>query len=125
MDILQTKNPTWGFFSTFSHHTTDSVVAWEAASEAIAKATGCQAEAVRLFLDSKNGRYFGYNVVDAMSANIALDAAVNGTIAQWMRWKRWKVGPKVESGPPYLTDVVSHCEADTGEGWVRRVQPFE
>jgi hypothetical protein len=115
MEILHTKNPTWGFFSTFSHHTADPVVAWAAASEAIAKATGCQVEAVRLFLDSKNGRYFGYNVV--MSANIALDAAVNDTVAQWMRWK-------VVSGPPYLTDVVSHCEADTGEGWVRRVQPF-
>jgi len=41
MDILQTTNPTWGFYGAFSHHATDPSVAWPLASEAIAKATGC------------------------------------------------------------------------------------
>jgi len=39
MDILQTHNPTWGFFGAFSHHATDPSAAWPLAMEAIAKAS--------------------------------------------------------------------------------------
>jgi hypothetical protein len=59
MNILETTNPTWGFYGAFSHHDTpDSSVAWPLASEAIAKGTGCTAEDVRTFLDSTKGRFF-------------------------------------------------------------------
>jgi hypothetical protein len=57
MDILQTRNPTWGFFGTFGRHD-EPDVAWALASQAIAKATRCSAKDVRTFLDSRRGRDF-------------------------------------------------------------------
>ncbi len=105
MDILHTRNPTWGFFGAFSHHDTDPTVAWPLAMEAIAKATGCSAQDVRRFLDSQQGRYFGEGVIGLMSANIALEleTAVDDAVAKLMRHN--------------LTGFVCHCEleADTGE----------
>jgi hypothetical protein len=57
MEILQTRNPVWGFFGAFSHHATDPTAAWPPAMEAIAKATGCPAKDVRKFLDSSQGGF--------------------------------------------------------------------
>jgi hypothetical protein len=128
MDILQTTNPTWGFYGAFSHHATDPSAAWPLASEAIAKATGCPAKCVKTFLDSSQGRVFAEGVIGLMSAN-ALETAVDAVVRKWMHCK---IIPKDESdygipvGLPHLTGFVCHCklEADTGEGRAHRPQPF-
>jgi hypothetical protein len=78
---LQTRNPTWGFFGTFGRHD-EPDFAWALASEAIAKATGCSAKDVRTFLDSRRGRDFAEGVIDLMSANIALETAINAAVTK-------------------------------------------
>jgi hypothetical protein len=123
MDILQTKNPTWGFFGTFGRHD-EPDVAWALASEAIAKATGCSAKDVRTFLDSRRGRDFAEGVIDLMSANIALETAINAAVTKLMRCKISPMDASdygIPAGLPYLMGFVCHCEleADTGEGWAR------
>jgi hypothetical protein len=113
MDILQTQNPTWGFFGTFGRHD-DPGAAWALASEAIAKATGCEAKDVRTFLESRQGRLFAEGVIELMSTKkTALKTAVDDAVAKLMRHN--------------LTGMVTHCEleADTGEGRAHRAQPFE
>jgi hypothetical protein len=123
MDILQTRNPTWGFFGTFGRHD-EPDVAWALASEAIAKATGCSAKDVRTFLDSRRGRDFAEGVIDLMSANIALETAINAAVTKLMRCKISPMDASdygIPAGLPYLMGFVCHCEleADTGEGWAR------
>ena len=107
MEILQTTNPTWGFFGAFSHHDTDPTAAWPPAMEAIAKATGCPAKDVRKFLDSSQGRIFAEGVIKLMSENFALKCAVDAVVERWMHLK-------------ILTGFVRDCElkADIGEGRV-------
>jgi len=127
--ILETQNPTWGFYGAFSHHDTDPSVAWPLASEAIAKATGCPAECIRTFLDSGKGRLFAEGVIEHMSTNIALKTAVDAVVKRWMHLK---IGSRdervygVPAGVPYLKGFVCHCEleADTGEGRKHHAQPF-
>ena len=79
MDILPTRNPTWGFHGAFSHHTTDPSAAWPRASEAIAKATGCPAKCVKTFLDSSQGRVFAEGVIEFMSTNALETVETAGT----------------------------------------------
>ena len=52
---IPTSNSDWGFFGTIRHHG-DPDEAWPLAMEAIAAATACPLDAVRDFLDSRNGR---------------------------------------------------------------------
>jgi hypothetical protein len=81
MDILQTRNPAWGFHGAFNHQDTDPSVAWPLAMEAIAKKTGCPAECIRTFLESPIGRTFAEAVIERMSTTpletieTAVDAA--------------------------------------------------
>jgi hypothetical protein len=98
MDILQTQNPTWGFHGAFSHHATDPRAAWPAATEAIAKATGCPAKCVRTFLDSSQGRVFAEGVIEHMSTNAleTVETAIDAVVEIWMRHN--------------LTDMVTHCD---------------
>lgn len=114
MEILQTQNPTWGFFGEFGHHTVDHVVAWAAASEAIAKATDCPAKDVKTFLDSSKGREFAEGVIEHMSTNEleTIETAIDFAVAKLMRHN--------------LTGIVTNCELekDTGEGRTHRAQPF-
>ena len=56
-EILPTTNETWGFWGTIGHHA-DQSEAWALAMTAIGTATGCEAEAVRDFLDSRRGGHF-------------------------------------------------------------------
>ena len=127
MDILQTRNPTWGFFGTFGRHD-EPGAAWALASEAIAKATGCPAKDVRTFLESHKGRLFAEGVIELMPAN-ALETAVDAAVARWMRLTITLKDERdygIPVGLPYLTGFVCHCEleADTGEGLAPRAQPF-
>jgi hypothetical protein len=124
MDILQTTNPTCGFHGAFSHHDTDPSVAWPLASEAIAKATGCQAKRIKTFLDSSQGRLFAKGVIEDMSKNPleTVETAVDFAVASWMHRKIDRNDASVYGipvGVPYLKGFVCHCElrADTGKDW--------
>jgi len=111
MDILETQNPTWGFYGALSHHaTTDSSVAWPLASEAIAKETGCTAEDVRRFLDSKKGRLFAEGVIEELESTNALRTAIDAAVTKLRRHKI--------RGLPYLKGFVCDCklDAETAEG---------
>jgi hypothetical protein len=130
MDILQTTNPTWGFYGAFSHHATDPSVAWPLASEAIAKATGCPAKCIRTFLDSLQGRVFADGVIiELMSAN-ALETAIDAVVKRWMHFKIDRKDESdygIQADLPYLKGFACHCklEADTWRRSDHRPQPFE
>jgi hypothetical protein len=111
MDILQTRNPTWGFYGAFSHHaTTDSSVAWPRASEAIAKETGCTAEDVRSFLDSTKGRLFAEGVIEELKSTNALKTALDAAVTKLRRHKiRSEDG---SDGLPYLKAFACDCKLD-------------
>jgi hypothetical protein len=123
MDILQTTNPTWGFHGAFSHHAIDPSAAWPLAMEAIAEETGCTAEDVRRFLDSKEGRTFAEAVIERMSTTPleTIETAVDAAVERWMYFNITKEDASkygIEAGVPCLKGFACHCEleADTGEG---------
>ena len=62
---LPTRNTEWGFCGTLRHHA-DADEAWPLAMAAIAETTGCDAEAVRDFLDSRDGRHFADDVANGL-----------------------------------------------------------
>ena len=92
MDILQTRNR-YGFYGMFGRHYDPGAV-WALAMEAIAKATGCRAECIRTFLESRQGRTFAEGVIKHMPKNAlgviedmsknALETAVDFAVARWM-----------------------------------------
>jgi hypothetical protein len=125
MDILETTNPTWGFFGAFSHHATDPTVAWPLALEAIAKGTGCSAECLKTFLESPKGRTFAEAVIERMSTNPleTIETAVDAAVERWMYFKftkedASKYGMPYEADLPYLKGFACHCKlkAETSEG---------
>jgi hypothetical protein len=122
MDILQTRNRNYGFYGMFGRHDNPGAV-WSLAMEAIAKATGCPAECIRTFLESRQGRIFAEGVVKHMSKNAleTVETAVDAAVARWMDFTiRSEDGSKygITVGLPYLKGFACHCklEADTGEG---------
>jgi hypothetical protein len=110
MDILQTRNPTWGFFGTIGHHT-DQGAAWALAMSAIADATGCPPEKVRDSLDGKHGRLFADDILDLIT-DAALETAVKDTTERWMA-RRIDLPTErdtgIPRGLPYLTGYVCHA----------------
>ena len=63
--IPATENESWGFWGCLEQHAAD---AWPLAMTKIAEATGEDLEAVRAFLDSRHGRHFGDDVLNALDA---------------------------------------------------------
>jgi hypothetical protein len=121
--ILQTTNPTWGFYGEFNYRATDPSVAWPLAMEAIGKATGCPAKRVKNFLESCKGRLFAEAVIILMSENFALKTAIDAAVERWMYLKTRPEDQSdygIQVGLPYLTGFACYCElkADTGEGRV-------
>ncbi len=119
MDILETTNPTWGFYGAFSYHATDPSGAWPLVSEAIAKATGCPAKCIKRFLDSSQGRVFADAVIIALTSATTLETAVDFVVKRWMHLKITSTDESdygIRAGLPYLTGFACHCEleADTG-----------
>ncbi len=112
MTTLQTSNPAWGFFGTIGHHA-DPAAAWAQALPAIAAASGCQATAVRDFLDSRHGRHFADDVINGLTTGLGLESAITAAVTRWMEWRisrRTERDTGIPRGLPYLTGFITHCE---------------
>lgn len=113
--ILPTSNEAWGFWGTIdrSEHTIDTAAAWTIASETIASATGCSAEGVRDFLDSRHGRHFADDVANELHRGLAFAHAVEAAVQRWMGWRIDRSTSRetgIPAGLPYLTGFVAHHE---------------
>lgn len=118
--ILPTTNQTWGFWGSMGYTAADQSQAWTLASTAIAKVTGGTPEAVRTFLDSRQGRHFANDVASVIFNGRTLAAAVDAAVATWMGWKIDKQIERehgIPRGLPYLTGWVIHhqLEAEMSE----------
>ena len=118
--ILPTTNQPWGFWGTMGHAEADQSQAWALATTAIAKATEGTPEAVRDFLDSRQGRHFADDVASELFNGRKLAEAVNAAVATWMAWKIDKQTQReygIPRGLPYLTGWVIHhqLEAEMSE----------
>ena len=109
--ILPTTNETWGFWGSMGYTTADQSEAWALATTAIAKATGGTPEAVRTFLDSRQGRHFADDVASGLFNGLTLAATVDAAVATWMTWRIDKQTERedgIPRGLPYLTGWVIH-----------------
>jgi hypothetical protein len=109
--ILPTANPSWGFYGAIRHHA-EPGEAWPLAMTAISAATGCDADAVRDFLDSRQGRHFEDDVGNGLSAGLNLPAATDAAARRWMGWRIGRRTEREYGIPrdlPYLTGWVMHC----------------
>ena len=82
---------------------------------AIGTATGCEAEAVRDFLDSRHGRHFADDVANGLFAGLSLPAAIDAAVERWMAWRIGKRTEREHGIPrdlPYLTGWVMNCEIE-------------
>ncbi|WP_445364879.1 hypothetical protein ACJJJB_00270 (plasmid) [Microbulbifer sp. ANSA001] len=61
--IPATRNESWGFWGTMADNKNQAEAAWPLAITSIAKSTGETFEAVRTFLDSRDGRKFADEVI--------------------------------------------------------------
>jgi hypothetical protein len=105
---IPTANPDWGFFGTIRHHA-DPDEAWPLAMEAIGAATACPLDAVRDFLDSRNGRHFADTVADGPTDGATLNTAIDRAVARWMSWtidRRTARAADIPAGLPYLAGFV-------------------
>ena len=91
--ILPSQNTAYGFYGTVTTcplRDCTSATFWTLASTLIAEAVNAQGEAemigIRDFLDSKMGRHFADEVIDAMrTARTSTKAALEATIDKWQR----------------------------------------
>ena len=115
MTILPTTNETWGFWGSMGYTTADQSQAWALATTAIAKATSATPEAVRTFLDSRQGRHFADDVASGLFNGLTLAAAVDAAVATWMTWRIDKQTERedgIPRGLPYLTGWVIHHQLE-------------
>jgi len=108
---LPTRNTEWGFFGTIRHHA-DTDEAWPLAMVAIARATSCDEEAVRDFLDSRHGRHFADDVGNGLHRGQDLAAAIDAAVERWMGWtigRRTECQTGIPRGLPYLTGFVTQA----------------
>jgi hypothetical protein len=101
--IPATQNESWGFWHTLEPHAAD---AWPLAMTHIAEATGEDPEAVRAVLDSRHGRHFGDDVLNALDAGCPLAQAIDAATVRWMGWTIGRQTGKdygIPKGLPYLT----------------------
>ena len=109
-NIPATQNEDWGFWGTMQK---EAPAAWSIALPAIATVTGCEADAVRAFLDSRHGRHFADEVRNHLFLGRTLADAIHAAIQQWMTWTIGRLTSKqhgIPRGLPYLTGFVVHCE---------------
>jgi len=108
--IPATQNEDWGFWGTMNEQ---AAAAWPMAMTAISDATNQPLESVRLFLDSRHGRHFADDVLNALLIGNNVEQAVHAAIARWMGWTIGRVTSRdygIPRGLPYLTGFVIHCE---------------
>lgn len=107
---LPTRNEDWGFFGTASRWPGAAPARdWALASAEIARRTGGAPEAVRDFLDSREGRHFADEVRNQRASGAAPAAAVERAVARYMGWR---VGRDLsrETGIPAALPLLS--------GWI-------
>ena len=112
--IPATQNEDWGFWGTMNENAS---AAWPLAMNAISDATCQPFESVRLFLDSRHGRHFADDVLNALLIDHSVEQAIHAAVARWMGWTIGRVTSRdygIPRGLPYLTGFVIHCEI-TGE----------
>lgn len=108
--IPATQNEDWGFWGTMNEH---AAAAWPLAMTAISDATNQPLESVRLFLDSRHGRHFADDVLNALLIGHSVEQAIHAAVARWMGWTIGRVTSRdygIPRGLPYLTGFVIHCE---------------
>jgi len=108
--IPATQNEYWGFWGTMNEN---AATAWPLAMTAISDATNQPLESVRLFLDSRHGRHFADDVLNALLIGNSVEQAVHAAVARWMGWTIGRVTSRdygIPRGLPYLTGFVIHCE---------------
>ena len=113
--ILATRNEAWGFFGTMQLAGADPIQSWNAASAMIAAETDATPEAVRDFLDSRQGRHFADDVAGelAKAGPEHLEATIEAAVARWMGWRidrRTNREEGIPAGLPYLTGWVTHFQ---------------
>ena len=128
--ILTSKNTAHGFYGTMTicpQRDCTSDTLWTLASTLIADAVNAEGEAemigVRDFLDSKMGRHFADEVIDALrSGGANTKAALDTTITKWMRRgisAQTEASHGIPEGLPHLEGWVVHfailAEAEAAE----------
>lgn len=111
LNIPASQNDSWGFFGTMGER---AEAAWPVAMTQIAKATGEDLAAVRAFLDSRHGRHFADDVLNALDAGCALEAAVGSAVGRWLGWTVGRITGRdygIRPGTVYLTGFVRLCAA--------------
>ena len=111
--ILPTRNEAWGFFGTMQLAGADPMQSWNVASAMIETETEASAEAVRDFLDSRQGRHFADDVASELAGRGPghLEAAIELAVARWQGWRisrRTFRDEGIPAGLPYLTGWVAH-----------------
>jgi hypothetical protein len=109
--ILPTENKAWGFWGTTGAH---AVETWPSALAAIQQATRTEPETVRAFLDSRHGRHFADDVLDAIAGGATVESAIAVATTRWMTWRishRTSCETGIPAGLPYLTGFVLDAES--------------
>ena len=104
--IPTSANLVWGFYGCLQEQ---AAAAWPIAMAAIHEATGEPLEAVRAFLDSRQGRHFGDEVQNGLFRGLALPAAIDAATQQWMTWRISRRASReygIPVGLPYLVGWV-------------------
>jgi len=110
--ILPSQNKKWGFWGTMVH-LKKATESWPLAMSGIAKASDQPPEAVRAFLDSRDGRYFADEVGAFLGEGLSVSDAVSKAVHRWMAPANKKSG--FESFPaetPYLTACILSVQAE-------------
>jgi hypothetical protein len=116
----ESRNPAWGFYGTITQSRGDAIAehAWMMARQQIVRATRCDPDEVRDFLDSRYGRHFADDVVGGLINGQMVDVAVAAAVAKWMAWRINRVASRqhgIPLGLPYLTGyVVAASSEDFG-----------
>ena len=105
-----TQNEAWGFYGAMQEQASN---AWPQACTAISDATGQSLESVRAFLDSRFGRHFADDVLNALDEGMTLQDAIHAATGRWMGWTIGRQTSKqygIPQGMPYLTGFVVYSE---------------
>ncbi|TKZ16020.1 hypothetical protein FAP39_15815 [Shimia litoralis] len=119
LDILPSQNEANGFFATMTNcplRDRRSAEVWALAFKLIASDIGAASDdeqhGIRDFLDSRMGRHFGDDVVNALHAGADdCEVAIAEAIARWQGWRittRTQREEGIPAGLPYLTGWVQH-----------------
>lgn len=82
--MIQTTNEGWGFYGSF---TTQAAAAWPLALTAIQQATGFDEADCATFLDSRHGRHFADDVLNALRDGHPLAQAIEAAVTRWQGYK--------------------------------------